>query len=134
MPELREIDVGSWTGLTRAEIEQRFPEAYAQSRTRMGRGWDGGETYAELGRRVLDAVRRIASEHMGETVLVVTHSDPIRTVHAHAAGLDYARDRKAAALVDHVGFSAVTVADGVFRRADAEISQLPGAGGARAST
>src|SRR5688572_10410020 len=32
---LREIDVGSWSGLTRDEVETRFPEGFAR--------WRGGE-------------------------------------------------------------------------------------------
>lgn len=119
--ELREVDVGSWTGLSRAEVKERFREAYAQMRTRTGRGWEGGETYSEMGRRVLEAMRRIAREHAGDAVLVVTHSGPVRAVHAHALGLDYATDRKAAPMVDRAELSAVTVADGVFQPADAEI-------------
>jgi broad specificity phosphatase PhoE len=121
MPELREVDVGSWTGLSYDEVKERFRDAYTQVRTRTGRGWDGGETYAEMGRRVLQAMRRIAREHAGEAVLVVTHSGPIRTVRAHALGLDYAADRKAAPWVDRIELAAVRVADGVFRPADAEI-------------
>ena len=120
--ELREIDVGSWTGLLQDEVKERFRDAYAKVRARTGRGWDGGETYEEMGRRVLDAIRRIAREHPGDTtVLVVTHSGPIRTVRAHALGMDYARDRTAAPTVDRVELMAVTVADGVFRPADAEV-------------
>jgi broad specificity phosphatase PhoE len=126
MRELREIDVGSWTGLSHDEVKERFRGAYIESRARAGRGWEGGETYAEMGRRVLDALRRIAREHPDDTVLVVTHSGPIRTVRAHAVGLDYATDRKAAPPFDRVELAAVTVADGVFRPADAEI-QAPSA-------
>jgi broad specificity phosphatase PhoE len=122
MRELREIDVGSWTGLSYDEVQERFPDAYAQSRARTGRGWEGGETYAEMCRRVLDAVRSIARKHAGEAVLVVTHSGPIRAVHAHARGLNYAADRKAAAVVDRVEVSAVRVADGVVEPADPEPS------------
>jgi broad specificity phosphatase PhoE len=121
MPELREVDVGSWTGLTQDEIKKRFPDAYAQMRARIGRGWAGGESLAEMGRRVLDAIRRIAREHPGEVVLVVTHSGPFRTVRAHALGLDYATDRKAAPWVERGALSAVTVADGVFEEAAADI-------------
>jgi broad specificity phosphatase PhoE len=121
MRELREIDVGSWTGLTRREVKARFRDAYREWKMRTGRGWEGGETYSEMGQRVLKALRWIARRHPSDDVLVVTHSGPIRTVRAHALGLDYAKDRKAAAAVDHVGFSAVTVSDGVFRLADVEI-------------
>jgi broad specificity phosphatase PhoE len=118
MRELREIDVGSWTGLSQDEVRERFQDAYTQLRARTGRGWEGGETYAVMGRRVLEAIRWIARKHPRDTVLIVTHSGPIRTVHAHALGLDYATDRKAAPFVDRVEVSAVTVADGMFRPAD----------------
>jgi broad specificity phosphatase PhoE len=123
MRELREIDVGSWTGLTQDEVMQRFPDAYRAVRTRTGRGWEGGETYVELAARVLEGVRRIAREHPDEVVLLVTHSGPIRTVRAHALGLDFATDRSAAPYVDRVRPWAFTVADGVIRPADAEIYQ-----------
>jgi broad specificity phosphatase PhoE len=131
--ELREIDVGSWTGLSRDEVKERFRDAHKERMTRTGRGWEGGETYAEMGRRILEALRRIAREHPSDVVLVVTHSAPIRTVLAHALGLDFATDRRAAPKVGFVGFSAVTVADGVFRPADAEIYQHVGAGGKKPS-
>ena len=115
MPELREIDYGSWTGLSRDEVEQRFPDAYAQMRTRTGRGWEGGETYAEMVGRILDALRLIAREHPSDAVLVVTHSGPIRAVRAHALGRDFATDRTAAPHMEGVRLWAFTVADGVFR-------------------
>lgn len=89
-------------------------------RTRTGRGWEDGESYAELVPRAVEAVRRIARAHPGDTVLVVTHSGPIRAVRAHALGADFARDRKAAPFVDRLQICGVTVDDGVFRPADAE--------------
>jgi broad specificity phosphatase PhoE len=134
MRELREVDVGSWTGLSQEEVKERFRDAYTQMRARTGRGWEGGETYAEMGRRVLQAMRRIAREHPDDAVLVITHSGPIRTVRAHALGLDYATDRKAAPWIDRVELSAVTVADGVFQPADPEIYRHLGAGGKRPAT
>jgi len=134
MRELREVDVGSWTGLSQEEIKERFPDAYTHVRARTGRGWEGGETYAEMGRRVLEAMRAIAREHPRDAVLVVTHSGPIRTARAHALGLDFTTDRKAAPTVDRVELAAVTVVDGVFRPADAEIYERLGAREKRPST
>jgi broad specificity phosphatase PhoE len=131
MRELREIDVGSWTGLSYDEVKERFRDAYTQMRTRTGRGWEGGETYAEMGRRVLEAMRRIASEHPGDAVLVVTHSGPIRSVRAHALGLDFATDRSAAPHVEGVRLWGFRVADGVVRPAD-QLQQHLGAGEDRA--
>jgi broad specificity phosphatase PhoE len=92
-------------------------------RARTGRGWEGGETYAEMARRVLDALDRIAREHPGDAVLVVTHSGPIRAVRAYAAGRDFATDRTAAPHVDGVRLWAFTVDDGAFRPADVRESR-----------
>jgi broad specificity phosphatase PhoE len=83
-PGLREIDVGSWSGLTRAEVEQRFPEGYA--RWLGGEIGHDGETREQLAVRVVDATQTIAGRHEGETVLLVTHGGVIRALRRHAAG------------------------------------------------
>ena len=86
-PDLREVDVGSWAGLTRAEAEARFPERYAlwlQGRE----GWEDGETYEAMSERVVRAVHRIAHAHDGRRVLAVAHGGSIRAVHAAALGVD----------------------------------------------
>jgi broad specificity phosphatase PhoE len=83
-PALREIDVGSWSGLTRAEVEQRFPEGFA--RWLDGEIGHDGETREALTERVVAAIERIAARHEGRTVLVVTHGGAIRALRRHAAG------------------------------------------------
>jgi 2,3-bisphosphoglycerate-dependent phosphoglycerate mutase len=74
--DLREIDVGSWSGLTRAEIEKRFPGAEHHD----------GETREQHLARVLSAVERIACAHAGERILVVSHGGSLRTLRRHALG------------------------------------------------
>ncbi len=64
-PDLREIDVGSWSGLTREQLA--------------GREWDG-ETQEAHRKRVLRAVRRVARLHPAGRVLVVTHGGSLRRV------------------------------------------------------
>lgn len=81
---LREIDVGSWSGLTRSEVAERFPEGFA--RWQAGEIGHDGETREQLAARVIPAVERIAHAHPGDTVLVVTHGGVIRTLLRHAAG------------------------------------------------
>jgi broad specificity phosphatase PhoE len=83
-PALREIDVGSWSGLTRAEVEQRFPEGYA--RWLRGEIGHDGETREQLTERAVRATLQIATRHPGESVLVVTHGGVIRALRRHAAG------------------------------------------------
>ncbi len=108
---LREVDVGSWSGLTRAEAEQRFPEAYARWMAG-GEGWDDGETYEQLSRRVVDAVCHISAEQPQGRVLVVAHGGSIRAVHASALGVDVHTYRRIHRVEPNATLSAVCVQDG----------------------
>ena len=80
-PSLRELDVGAWSGLTREEIEARWPEALARfdSGDPDARAVDG-ESRRELADRVRPAVARIAREHAGRRVALVTHLGVIAAV------------------------------------------------------
>jgi 2,3-bisphosphoglycerate-dependent phosphoglycerate mutase len=75
-PGLREMDYGSWSGLTRAEIEQRFP----------GDDRHDGETRAQHLERVLAAAERIAARHPGERILIVSHGGSLRALRRHCVG------------------------------------------------
>jgi broad specificity phosphatase PhoE len=79
IPELREKHFGTWEGLTDDEVLVRFPHAVAG-------GWGDAETSEELAARVYTALRKIASRHDGEHVLVVTHGGPMRAVLRWCAG------------------------------------------------
>ena len=117
LPELREVDVGSWSGLTRDECEARFPEAFARWRAG-GSGWDDGESYEEMGERIVEAIGRLAAEHQGGAILVVSHGGPIRAVHAHALGVDIATHRRTGPVEPNARLSAVAVEDGRFARVE----------------
>ena len=111
LAELREVDVGSWSGLTRAEGAARFPEAFA--RWERGEiGWEDGETYEEMSERVLAAVRAIAARHPTGRVLVVTHAGPIRAIHAAALGLDVHAYRRMRPVEPNARLSAVCFENG----------------------
>lgn len=73
---LREQDQGAWTGLTKAQIKQRWPGAM---RERPRRPLGGGTVDAVLD-RVLPALSRIGWDNRGACTLVVTHSEVIRIV------------------------------------------------------
>jgi len=72
-PQLREIDVGEWTGLTSAELRQRFPDAFARYLAG-GPGWQQGESYDAMVARVTSALGGIASAHPDGRVLAVAHA------------------------------------------------------------
>lgn len=111
LPDLREVDVGSWSGLTRTEAEQRFPDAYRRW-VAGGEGWDDGETYEQLSERVLRGIKTIAADHPGERVLVVAHGGSIRAVHAIALGVDVHTYRRIRRVEPNATLSAVCVVDG----------------------
>lgn len=87
--ELREISHGPWEGLTRVEVEQRFPQDYA--------AWEedpftfapqGAESGVAVLARALPAIREIVTGHQGERVLVVSHKATIRLVLCSLLGID----------------------------------------------
>lgn len=87
-PALREIFAGDWEGMTFDELERQFPRSYAVWRTDIGNArCDNGESVAELQARVVAAVRRLAAEYAGQTVVVATHATPIRALQCYCAGL-----------------------------------------------
>lgn len=108
VPELQEIDVGGWSGLSRAEVESGFPEAFRRW-VGGGEGWDDGETYPQMAQRVLAAIRRIAADNPNGRVLVVSHGGPIRAIHAAAADMDVDAYRRLHRVEPNARVSAVTV-------------------------
>jgi broad specificity phosphatase PhoE len=84
-PLLMEQAFGSWQGLTIDEIEQGWPGYLAEHRRP-----DDAEQPDEIVARGLAVLRRIAAEHPGGEVLVVTHGGLMRTLR-RALGADEAR-------------------------------------------
>jgi probable phosphoglycerate mutase len=82
-PGLRELDLGSWTGLTRPEIAARDPEALARFEAGAEAAPAGGaETRADLARRArasVAALRGLADRR----IAVVTHLGVIRALLGH---------------------------------------------------
>jgi broad specificity phosphatase PhoE len=86
---LREISHGRWEGLTRREVEHRFPDEY--------RSWEAdpftfapeqGESGLAVLARALPVIREIVVTHAGERVLVVSHKATLRLVLSSLLGFD----------------------------------------------
>ncbi len=114
-PDLREVDVGSWSGKTRADVERSDPEGIARW-LEGATGWQGGETYEEMAARAVAAVGEIAAAHPGGRVLVVSHGGCVRAIHAHALELELHAYRRSAPVEPNARLSAVAVENGSFRR------------------
>ncbi|MEO3766490.1 bifunctional RNase H/acid phosphatase [Streptomyces sp. B5E4] len=84
---LREADFGAWEGLTFAEVRERHPDDLAAwLRSTKAAPSGGGESFAEVSRRVAVARDRLLARYAGRTVLLVTHVTPIKTLVRLALG------------------------------------------------
>jgi len=77
-PDLCERDAGEWSGLTRPEIDARWPGWVAA-----GRRPPSFEADDHLLARTLAALGRIEADHRDTDVLVVTHGGVIYTLEDH---------------------------------------------------
>lgn len=118
LAELREIDVGSWSGLTSVELEQRFPEQYARHVASWGTGWEDGETPEQLTERVRAALTRIAGEHPAGRLLVVAHGGVIRALTAVALGVPFSDFTRGSIVIDNCSVSRFACESGIFRALD----------------
>ncbi len=91
---LREISHGHWEGLTRGEVETKYPDEAAS--------WDKdpytfapaqGETGLAVTARALPALLEIVRGHPGSKVLVVSHKATIRLLLSSLLGFDPRRYR-----------------------------------------
>ncbi len=87
-PEVQEIDFGRFEGLSYTQIEQLFPREYKL--------WmdhptivtfPGGESFAEMKKRVLEFKDFLLKTNAGKTVLVVSHGGTNRMLLAEALGI-----------------------------------------------
>jgi broad specificity phosphatase PhoE len=115
--ELREIDVGEWSGLTFPEIEERFPEGVRRHRAG-GDGWSQGEPHDVMQERIVRAVLGIAEEHPDEHVLLVIHGGTMRALLAAAEGVDFGEYRRAHTGFDNGTSVSIAVRDGQLSKLD----------------
>jgi broad specificity phosphatase PhoE/ribonuclease HI len=78
--DLIETDFGDWEGLTFSEAGARDPELHRKWLRDARSAPPAGESFDSVQERVRRALDRIIAEHGGETVLVVSHVTPIKTV------------------------------------------------------
>jgi probable phosphoglycerate mutase len=82
---LLELDIGDWTGLDLKAARKR-PEWATIQRYPSGFTFPGGESFVDMQARIVACVERLRSAHPGDTIVAVSHADPIRAAVAHAMG------------------------------------------------
>ena len=84
-PGFAEMEFGAWDGLTFAEVAAAHKsdlDAWITSLDGVPGG--DGESFRTVEKRVLGALDRVLAERAGQTVVVVSHVTPIKTLVAHA--------------------------------------------------
>ena len=83
---LLEVDVGRWVG-QRLDRLRKLPEWRIVQRRPSAFRFPGGESFVALQARAVETVASLVERHRGETIVAVSHGDPIRVVVAHALGI-----------------------------------------------
>ena len=89
---LSEINFGELEGLTYDEAAEQFPHVYQRwMREPTEVKFPGGESFAEMKQRVLDAISVIRDAHSQQTIAIVSHGGVNRIVLAEALGIEARR-------------------------------------------
>ncbi len=82
---LLESDLGAWTGLSLKRAARR-PEWPIVQRHASAFRFPGGESFVEMQARMASTIARLVERHRGDTIVVASHADPIKSLVAHALG------------------------------------------------
>jgi probable phosphoglycerate mutase len=82
---LLECEFGAWTGARLTSLAKK-PEWRQVQQWPSGFRFPGGESFLEMQERMSSAIARLIERHPGETVVAVSHADPIKAAVASAAG------------------------------------------------
>jgi probable phosphoglycerate mutase len=82
---LLECDFGEWTGRSLKDL-RKLPEWKTVQQFPSGFRFPGGESFPAMQARIVGALGRLVAAHPGETVVAVSHADPIKAAVAQALG------------------------------------------------
>jgi len=88
-PNLREINFGRWEGLTVDEVSRYFPDRWTEwMRDPVNTSPPEGESLKQMRERVLKTLKDIITRHMGEEVVIFSHSGVNRIILCYALNMD----------------------------------------------
>ena len=92
VPELREMAMGRWEGLTAAEIQRAEPEKFAEWIADVGKfPFPDGESVPDLEARAWPAFESMVEANAGGTIAIVAHGGTNRALICRALGLSAGR-------------------------------------------
>jgi len=96
LPALLEMDIGEAEGLPYSQVRERYPgliEKWLSSDPSLVT-MPGGEGLVAVQERAWEAITRLASRHVGETIVVVTHNFVILSILTKALGMPLSSFRR----------------------------------------
>lgn len=106
--DLREVDVGIWQGRTIEDVKKEYPDEFQFYKENPGlHHFEGGESYEILMKRALNALKSIAEDNNGKTVVIGTHGGVIRTIRAGLTNTPLEKIKD----IPHVPNGSITVID-----------------------
>ena len=85
---LRELDFGDFEGLTRDEVIAKDAEAFETWQSSPNNAPPSGESLTAFHRRVTRARLKLQERYEGQTVLLVTHMTPVKSIVRQALGVN----------------------------------------------
>jgi probable phosphoglycerate mutase len=82
---LIECDFGEWTGANLNDL-MKLPDWATVQRYPSGFRFPGGESFSGMQSRMVQAIADLCARHRGETIVAVSHADPIKAAVAEALG------------------------------------------------
>lgn len=105
---LREQCFGVIDGMCVADIKAQYPDEWAQwVRFQADYAFVGGESTRQFHTRVMSAVRSLAQQHAGQTLVVVTHGGVLDMVYRTALSLPLSGARQS--LIPNAGLNRVRI-------------------------
>jgi probable phosphomutase (TIGR03848 family) len=105
LPGAIEADYGDWTGAKIADLAKTDEWKVVQAAPSRAQ-FPGGESLRAMQSRMVDALDALVAAHQHETVVVVSHADPIKSAIAHYTGMHLDLFQRL-----HVSPASVTVLD-----------------------
>lgn len=94
-PELREINYGVCEGLTFEEIGRSYPELWeAITNFSLELNFPGGESFKGFVARTSEFLDRLNKHPVEQTILIVAHGGPLRTLVCELLGIDQSHWRQ----------------------------------------
>jgi probable phosphoglycerate mutase len=105
---LREQCFGVIDGMCVADIKAQYPDEWAQwVRFEADYAFSGGESTRQFHTRVMAAVRGLAQQHAGQTLVVVTHGGVLDMIYRTALSLPLSGARQS--LIPNAGLNRVRI-------------------------